>query len=169
MAILNRNDFRQRMFLGLCLTFFVAAHGLLGFFAVRQTTEDDRALANLRKENDQQDNPEFNVVRWSIVSPEKRPLRLWFVLSSMWPDIEAYETDSWWDPKLTRDLIEGQGPDGTHIVIDWNDRDNRPPPLRPKDKSGDAHVVECTPIGTPQLLWNHRLRLYCLTDHLIRR
>lgn len=167
--ILHRNDIRQRVFLGTCLGLVVVMHGVIGFLAVRQTTLDDRALATLRKENDPALHPDVNVVRWSIVSPEKSPLSLRFVLASIWPRVEFYETDSFWDPKLTRGLIEGQGESGTHIIVDWSDRDSRTPTLRLKDEASDAHVVDFTPIGTPQILWDHRLRLYRLTDTVIRR
>jgi hypothetical protein len=141
----------------------------LGFLAVRQTTPDDRALATLRKENNPLYDPDVNVVRWSIICPEKSPVSLQFVLTSMWPGVACYETDDFQDQNLARDLVERQGPDGAHIVVDWSDRDSRTPPLPLKDSEGGAHVVEFTPIGTPQILWNHRLRLYRLTDHTIGR
>lgn len=167
--ILNRNDFRQRVFLGGCLALILTAHGLIGFLAVRQTTLDDRALATLRKENDRAKHAEDKVVCWSIVCPVKTPLSLQFVLTSIWPGIEWYETDSYSDPKLTWNLIERQGPDGAHIVIDWSDRDSRTPTLRLKDSGDGSHIVEFSPIGTPQILWGHRLRLYRLKDHTIGR
>jgi hypothetical protein len=163
--ILHKHDFRQRVFLGTCLGLTALAHGGLGFLAVRQTTLDDRALANLRKDND----PEDDVVRWSIVSPQQTPLRLRFVLTSLWPGVDSYETSSFKDEYLTSDLMEGRGPDGAHIIVDWSDRDSRPPTHRLKDEEDGAHIVEFIPIGTPQILWNHRLRLYRLRDKVYRR
>jgi hypothetical protein len=167
--VLHRNDMRQRVFLAACLGLMMAGHGLLGFVAVRHSSLDDRALASLRKENGQENHPEDDVVRWSIVSPEQSPLQLRFVLASIWPRVAAYETDSFLDANLTRDLIERQGPDGAHLVIDFSDRDSRTPTLRLKDNDNGVHLVDFIPIGTPLILWDHRLRLYRLQDKLLIR
>jgi hypothetical protein len=159
---LKNNDFRQRAFLGLSLGFFIVLHGVIGFVAVRQATLNDRALANVRNEMIQ----EPGVARWTLISSRRAPLTLRFLMTSIWPLGESQEFDSWWDPELTRKFAENQGPDGTHIVVDWNDRDTRTPTPRFKDQFGRDHIVEFTPAGTPQILWNNRLRLYHVTYHL---
>ncbi len=161
---LRHNDFRQRMFLGCTLGIFVMVQGLLGFFGTRQANPDDRALANLRNEMIQ----EPKVSRWTIVSPQRSPLALRFVLTSIWPRLESLEIESWWAPSLTRDLGQDKNV-GEHLVVDWNDRDIRTPTLRLTDKTGSDHIVEFTPVGSPQIYRNHRLRVYRLTDRRIRR
>jgi hypothetical protein len=158
--MLRNNDFRQRLFLGTSLAVLVMLHGLLGFWGVRQASVDDRALSNLRKEMVQ----ERNVSRYTIISPNHSPLTLRFTFASLWPEVPWSELNSWYDAELTEDVAEGREIEGSHLVIDWNDRDTRAPTLRVPDPEGNAHIVEFTPVGSPQALWNYRLRIYHLTD-----
>lgn len=161
--LLRNNDFRQRLFLGASLAILVTLHGILGFWGVRQASLDDRALSNLRKEMVQ----ERNVSRYTIISPKRSPLTLRFTFASLWPEVPRSELDSWYDPELTKDVAEARETEGSHLVVDWNDSDTLPPTLRVPDAEGNAHIVEFTPVGSPQILWNRRLRIYRLTEPTI--
>ena len=85
-----------------------------------------------------------------------------YVLTSLWPKAQSLEVDSWWDERLTKDITQTQHRAGDNLVVDWNDRDTRAPTLRVTDQAGHLHVIDFTPVGTPKILWNHRLRVYRL-------
>ncbi len=155
---LQASDVRLRIFFGAAIGVLIAWHGLIGFFGVRESTPDDQALSTLRSELAQQ----TEVARWTIVASDRSPLMLKYVLTSLWPHAQSLEVDSWWDERLTKDLAQNQPRAGKDFVVDWNDRDTRAPTLRVTDQAGDLHVIEFTPVGTPQVLWNHRLRVYRL-------
>ncbi len=153
---LKADDLRQRIFLDVAIALLVVAHGLIGSFGVRESTPDDRALAALRSELAGQ-SP---VDRWIIVAPDRSPLMLRYVLTSLWPGAESLEVESWWDERLTKGAAESGKPRGVELIVDWNDRDTRAPTLRATDEAGESHAIELTPVGTPQILWKHRLRVY---------
>lgn len=160
---LKNSDNRQRVFLGLSLGILLILHGLLNFLGVRQSTLNDQALAKMREEM----VVIKNVNRWTIVTPDRSPLMLRYLLTSLWPNAKSVEIHSWYDPQLTEEISQGQDSAANHIVIDWNDRDLRTPMLRLSDSDERPHVVEFPPVGSPQILWSHRLRIYRLYDRQI--
>ncbi|MCA9070441.1 MAG: glycosyltransferase family 39 protein [Planctomycetaceae bacterium] len=158
--VLKNNDNRQRVFLGIALGVFFVLHGLLNLWGVRQTTLNDQALSKLLEEMVAKDD----VTRWTIVTPNRSPLMLRFVLTSLWPHAESMEINSWYDSQLTDEISRDESSEGDHIVFDWNDRDLRTPILRVTDPEDRPHIVEFPSVGSPQILWNHRLRIYRLFD-----
>lgn len=163
--VLRNSDNRQRVFLGGSLGLFVILHGLINFLGVRQSTMNDQALAKLREEMVTKEH----VKRWTIVTPHRSPLMLRFLLTSIWPSAESMEINSWYAPELTNEISQGRDSEGIHLVFDWNDRDPRTPFLRVTDPQGKDHIVEFPPAGSPQILWDHRLRIYRLIDRPITR
>lgn len=144
---LRGNDARQRWLLGSTIGVILLANFVHGVTTVSYADHDDRELTVFREDL----MPVGRVSQVIVVSPEKPPLALRYVIRNIWPQAELSEATSW--EGLTVHGTLPAGDRAKRVVVAWENLNAK----RPTAASGGAAL---TPLVAPRFYQHRELAAY---------